>query len=91
MDCVWVIRAADHVELTLDMMQLERGKGNFCVFDSLTIYDGKFLFTSTLQDKSTQKKAYKRVGPSSLTRRRIKYPRQFLALIRAYELSLFGK
>ena len=44
-DCVWVIRAADHVELTIVQMHLERGKGEYCVFDSLTIYDGKFFST----------------------------------------------
>ena len=41
MDCVWVIHSEDHVELTMVDMDLANANGDLCVFDSLTIYDGK--------------------------------------------------
>ena len=41
MDCVWVITAPHHVQLTIVSLTMERDKGEYCAFDSLTIYDGK--------------------------------------------------
>ena len=47
MDCVWVISSEDQVELTMVDMDLEKANGDLCVFDSLTIYDGKSIWTDT--------------------------------------------
>ena len=41
MDCVFVITATNHVRLHIDSLKMERAKGTYCVFDSLTIYDGR--------------------------------------------------
>ena len=40
MDCVWVITASHHVKLTIVSLRIEKHKGDYCAFDSLTLYDG---------------------------------------------------